>query len=97
MGDLDIQLIGLRTFAAQCGSEAVELSGLAASVSTGHLYQPTTSAVSAVSAAVDAMGARLSARAEATGVKMDSAATGFSDNERRSARQIAATSPAFLV
>ncbi|BBZ32399.1 type VII secretion target [Mycolicibacterium confluentis] len=97
MGDLDVQLTGLRTFAAQCGSEAVELSGAAAPVSAGPVFQPTTAAVTAVSAAVTAMAARLSDRAETTGVKMDAAATTFAEQERRSATQIAATTPTFLV
>ncbi len=97
MGDIDVQLSGLRTLATRCGTESVSLSGSSTPVSAGPLHQPSTAAVSAVQAAVAAVASRLTQRAGTTGVKVDGAACTFGEQEHDSARRIASTSPTMIV
>ena len=96
MADLDVRLAGLRSYALQCGSESIAISGHDP-ISTGPVHQPTTAAVLTVSAAVAAMGGQLAGRAGTTGAKVDGSATAFGEQERQSASQIGATHPTILV
>ncbi|CAJ1579251.1 hypothetical protein [[Mycobacterium] wendilense] len=91
MADLTVHLDGLRALAARSGASADILACGPGEVPVGPAHQPTSGAVSAVQTAVDGMANRLAARAAATAVKVENAATSFGEHEHGSAAQIAAT------
>ncbi|MFA5708858.1 hypothetical protein [Mycolicibacterium sp.] len=93
MADLEVQLGGLRALAGRSDAAAETLAGGVGSRDVGSAHQPSSAAVSAVQATVDAMAGRLSARTAASAVKIDHAATSFGEQERDSAARIASTRP----